>query len=582
MDIRRPLIPVLLLVLALLASACGTADEPLTAEPTPEDGAAVTDETAEDPTPLETEDDEVAAAGDAVDVLRLSGGNFGYPTPFAYVRGPGMIATSYIFDTLLWPDATGEPISWLATDWEESDDGTEWRFTIRDGVTFHDGEPLTVDDIVFTYRYMTEGAAQGVTSPLSPALEVLEDVTGEGDEIVFHLDRPYAPFAENVAARLFILPEHIWADVDDPVQFRGDESVIGSGPYRLEDIDEASGSYLYVAHEDHFLGPPLVRRLEFVPAPDELLALQRGEVDAAEVGLEEAIPEEQLASFDADDRFESIESEGDWNLALHFNLDEGFPYDDVRFRHAVAYAIDRQDLVDRIMFGRGEIGSAGALAPAHPMLTDDLPDYAHDTERAEELLDELGMVDADGDGFRDLPDGSAFAPQLLASNRFSPQTPQLIAEHLREVGIQIELDLREGGASDEAGVEGAYTLALHGYGGIMSDPDFLRTRFSSRVPARAFWRAHGYENEQFDDLAQEQLSTVDPDQRRALLGEMQGLLAEDLPVLSLYVPNRVLYYDSETFDAWYYTPGCSPCRGSRNKHMHVTGLETGLPEDAQP
>jgi peptide/nickel transport system substrate-binding protein len=228
------------------------------------------------------------------------------------------------------------------------------------------------------------------------------------------------------------------------------------------------------------------------------------------------------------------------------------------------------------MFGRGEVGSAGGLAPSHRLIADDLPDYAHDPAQAEALLDELELVDADGDGFRDLPDGETFTIDLLASNRFSPQTPQLVAEQLREVGLRVSPDLRDGASADEAGVEGAYTLALHGYGGIASDPDFLRTRFSSRVPARAFWRAQGYENERFDDLAQQQLSTIDTDERRELLVEMQQVLAEDLPVLPLYVPNRVLYYQPATFDAWYYTPGCSPCRGSRNKHMHVTGLETGL------
>ncbi|MGE5061049.1 MAG: ABC transporter substrate-binding protein, partial [Betaproteobacteria bacterium] len=74
--------------------------------------------------------------------LRLAGGDFGYPSPFAYIRGPGMIQTSYLFDTLLWTDSTGKPIPWLATKWEHSADGLEWRFSLRSGVKWHDGESL--------------------------------------------------------------------------------------------------------------------------------------------------------------------------------------------------------------------------------------------------------------------------------------------------------------------------------------------------------------------------------------------------------------------------------------------------------
>jgi peptide/nickel transport system substrate-binding protein len=121
-------------------------------------------------------------------------------------------------------------------------------------------------------------------------------------------------------------------------------------------------------------------------------------------------------------------------------------------------------------------------------------------------------------------------------------------------------------------------MALHGYGGIGGDPDTLRTRYSSQVPSQSFNRAHGYENEEFDELAGQQFRTIDEDERRALVDEMQQHLAEDLPVLSLYVPTRQTFYDPEVFDAWYYTPGCPPCGATRNKHMYVTGQQSGLPE----
>jgi peptide/nickel transport system substrate-binding protein len=550
----------LLLVLALTMAACAPAEEPR--------DEAAPDDTAE-PEAQDTPDQE------QVDRLRLAAGDWGYPSPFAYVRGPGMIHTGFMFDTLLWRDSTGEEIPWLATDWEASEDGLEWRFTLREGVTFHDGEPLTADDVVFSFEYLKNGPGAEANVLHARSVQPVEEVVAESPtEVVFRLSRPIATFEDATAGMwgLMIIPEHIWADVDDPVRFRDEQAFIGSGPYRLEEFDEAEGTALYVANEDFFLGPPVVQRLEFVPAPDELLALERGELSAA-APHEEGVPEAQREALEA--QFEVLEDPGEWNLALHFNLNEGFPYDQVEFRQAIAYAIDRQDMVDRILLGQGEPGSSGGLAPANPWTADDLPAYDHDPEQASELLDELGLEDTDGDGVRELPDGEPFVQPLLASQRFSPRAPELVGEYLREVGIQVEVQMLDRAAADEAGSQGNYQMSLIGYGGIGGDPNTLRERYSSQVPGMSFNRAHGYENAELDELADAQLGAIDENERQEMVDQMQHILAEDLPVLSLYVPTRATFFDPEVFDAWYYTPGCPPCGATRNKHMFVTGQEAG-------
>mgnify|MGYP000598440296 CR=1 FL=1 len=80
----------------------------------------------------------------------------------------------------------------------------------------------------------------------------------------------------------------------------------------------------------------------------------------------------------------------------------------------------------------------------------------------------------------------------------------------------------------------------------------------------------------FTDAANKHLTALDEAQRKQLVFEMQRIVAEDLPILPLYVPKRVAFYNNKVFDNWYYTPGCSPCRGTRNKHMYVTGKTTGF------
>lgn len=443
----------------------------------------------------------------SVERLRLRGGPFGYPSPFAYVRGPGLVYAGFLFDTLIWKDSSGKAIPWLATEWQHTPDGREWRFTLREGVRWHDGRPLTAEDVVFTFQYLTKGPGRQSGVIHSQGTDVVSEVVAEGpNRVVFRLQRPYAAFEETIAGRALITPKHVWESVAEPAKFRGPQAVMGSGPYRLESVDETAGRYLFTANQDHFLGPPHVRRLELSPAPDALRALERGEVHAGSFFLEEQGPPEQaLAAFRDEARFGRIDSPGEWTRALHFNMTKGFPYADKRFRQAVAYAVDRKDLVNRILLGRGEPGSLGILAPSHPMAAKDLPAYEHNVERAKSLLDEMGLKDANGDGNRDLPGGQRFAPPLLTSSQFNAKTAELVKEYLRQVGIDVRIDTLDGPSADAATTRGAYDMALIGYGGLGGDPDFpLRLRLSSRVPARSFFNVLGYQNPRYEDLATRQ------------------------------------------------------------------------------
>lgn len=518
-----------------------------------------------------------AAAPSEVPRLRLAGGDFGYPSPFAYVRGPGLIYALFLFDTLLWKDATGDVIPWLAESWTVSDDGTTWRFVLRDGVRWADGQPLTADDVAFTFQYITTGP--GADTPAFHVRDagVVQSATAVDDRtVVLQLSRPFAPFAQAIAGRVPIIPRHIWEGVTDPAQLRGPDATMGSGPYHLDEADPATGSYLFTARDDYFLGPPVVKRLEFIPVDDEFAALQRGELDAAS-SLTDAVPDEVLDRLDPQ-RFGRLQAPGEWNMALHINLARGFPYDDVRFRHALAYAIDRQDMVDRLLFGRGVPGPTGMLAPEHPYSVEGLPEYRYDPAQAAALLDELGLIDRDGDGSRDLPDGTPFRPSLMMSARFGDRDGKLVQEYLRRVGLTVELRLLDRAAADDAAAQGEYELALVGYGGLGGDPDYLRFRFSSKVRAKQFNRAYGYHNARFDELADEQLVTFDEQRRHELIAEMQRILAEDLPVLPLYVPDRLFVYDRTVFDSWYFTPGgvFGGYPGALNKHALVTGRKEGL------
>jgi len=131
----------------------------------------------------------------------------GYPTPYAAIRGPGRLTG--IFDTLAFPDVTGEPKPWLAKSWTTSPDGKTWTFTLNDNVKFHDGMPLTFDDVVFTFDYNLKGA--GVPSGVAAGVTYIDTVTAPDPKTVVIALRTVRPSFLHIAGTFgfAIMPSHV-------------------------------------------------------------------------------------------------------------------------------------------------------------------------------------------------------------------------------------------------------------------------------------------------------------------------------------------------------------------------------------
>lgn len=524
------------LVLALGASACGTSEDSTAGQ-----GPSTTGRAAP------------ARPSERIERVRLDAEEgFGFLSPFAYrAGGRGLVRMLLMFDTLIWLDAEGEFQPLLAEQWAPSADGTEWRFTLRQDARWHNGTPVTADDVVFTFQYLQQGP--GKVARVRPAYPVKAVAEGPGT-VVLRVDQPLATF-ESIVGGVPIIPRSVWEKVTDPAKYRESDGLMGSGPYRLEASDEETGAYLFVANDDYFLGPPLVRRVEFVPAPNQILALRRGEIDVAQLGIgDESLPDEAFAPFESE-RYGRVTNPGLWNRTIFFGLTQGFPYNDVRFRQAVAYAVDRPDLLKRILFGRGTIGSLGGLVPAAPTVPADLATYDHNPARAAALLDEIGLRDANGDGVRDMPDGSPFAPEMITNNRFNPKTAELVKEYLRAVGINLKVVALDTATADSVGAEGKYQMALVGHGFGSADTDRLRSAFSVQSTEKSFMRVYGYDNPRFTQLAAEQLVTVDEKRRSEISQELQRMVAADAITISLYVTERMMLFDRNVYEGWYFTPG---------------------------
>lgn len=498
-----------------------------------------------------------------VETLRLPGGGYwGHPSPFGFNRGPGFVRASLLFDTLVWRDASGDTIPWLATDWKLSDDGLTWTFTLRDDIYWHDGQPLTVDDVVYSAEYYK--AQPGTGWFMAQTKEIESASALSENQVAIKMTRPYAPFLATVAEAMLIFPKHIWENVADPQTFTGPEAFIGSGAYTLVEYSQEEGAYLFEANPDYFLGTPYVRRIEFIPTSDNLLALINREIAAFDQFG--GVTDEMLEPFQQEP-YAIKEAPGEWGMFLYFNLDKDTPLQDIRIRQAIAHAVDRQAMLERVLFNFGDAGNTGFLPPSNPFYNPNVPDYDYDLEEAKALLTEAGY---DGTPIR-----LAYSPDwIMASTR----VVEIIEAGLQEIGVSLEHVIMDQATIDAAAKEGNYDLLITGFGGLGGDPDQLRRNFATKSTTQGFSRAQGYANPNFDALAGAQVAMSDAAERKAAIDQMQVILAEDLPALALYYTARVVIYDAEVFDNWYYTPGGfgGGIPMPYNKHQFIVGQPAGL------
>ncbi len=496
-------------------------------------------------------------------------GLFEPPNAFGSNTGPAGQQTSYLFDSLVQRDSTTEPLPWLAEKWTLSPDGTEWTFTLREGVRFHDGETLTADDVEFSFQYLASHPA-GQLYTTAPQV-VKEAKALDPRTVRITLKDPFAPFLNNVASSMPIFPKHIWAGIADPMKFNDPKAFIGSGPYTLAAINAADSSMLFVANDDFFLGKPYVQRIEFIPVGDDLLALKAGQLDVAAPTATTGLTNDVLAPFRSDPKYVVLEAHGEGTTALHFNLSKGAPYDDVAFRRAVVFAIDRQQLVSRFLTDNGEIGSPGFLPTANPYSTKEVEQYPYDPQRAKTLLDQAGYREQGGQRTR--PDGSPLTVMLMFGAP-SARVAEFLRGQLAQVGIQVELRSVDQGTANQLQAAGNYELSLVTYGGLGSDPDFMRRAFGSPDQAQFWYKAWGYHSAEFDQLAGQQLRAFDDQRRHSLVQQMQRIVSQDVPIMPLFYPTRYVIYVLAVFDGWYFTPLSNPL--AMNKHFFVTGQKTGL------
>ncbi len=532
------LLPITLICILLLGTvvlgACDRDDEEETDQPTATGTPTVSTPEATLTTAANEEPKTIATY-----TIADPTGDWGYPSPYLrYSRGPGYIRSSFIFDTLIWKDENGF-IPALAKEWTYDEAENAYTFKLQENARWHDGTPLTADDVVFTVDYAKIHPDPFVTL-VGPSGITRAEAT-DAYTVKLYLESKYAPFLYDIAGVMAILPKHIWENVDDPMTFDSPEAVIGSGPYKLVDYNKAQGTYLYEAFDDYYQGKPIVEKLVFVKTSEELVsaALMQGEVNAADIEAEMIQTLESKG-------FTTIRCSYSWCAKMTINHQKE-PLNHKEFRQALAYAIDRQELVDITQRGHGIPGSPGLLAPDNRWYNPDIEEYDYDLAKAQKLLEGLGYA-LNGDGYF-TKDGETLELELITQTSYGfKEVGTFLKDALEKAGIKINLTVMEGKSLDAKVQAWDFDLSIYGHGGL-----YEASILPKVITGPGFNSARYTANAELTQLLQDQLHEMDPDARLELVQQAEALYAEDVPAITLYYPDSYFAHDGQI--DWFYTDG---------------------------
>lgn len=442
-----------------------------------------------------------------------------------------------IFNSLLRKNEKFEYVGDLATDYQVSDDGKAVTFTLHDGVTFHDGKPLTSADAKYTLDALLaskknkaaaffETAPGGQPQPYIVAVEAPDPLT-----LVIRLRKPWSSLLGNLVSVPVIPQGSFDTQAKHPV---------GSGPFKYVSRDESQLLVDLEANESYWQGAPQIKQLRVRTIKDantlqaELLS---GRIDLVS-GAANLSPD-SFMFLGQIPRLQVKQFPGANIVYLGFNCERP-PLDNVRVRQAIAYAINRESLVRDLMLGQARVASS--ILPESSWAYDPGQQYPYDPARAKQLLDEAGFPDPDGDGPR-MRFNKPISFKISAGNTAVSQYANVIQNWLKAVGVPVSIETFETSTLLQQLREGQFEMTTLRWVGGNQDPVFLRDLFhSSQVPTaeRATVNRSRYRSPEFDRVIDEAVNTLDRTKARALYVQAQQIVSRDLPLLPLWYPDIIV------------------------------------------
>ena len=401
----------------------------------------------------------------------------------------------------------------VASSWETPDDRTV-IFHLNPNAKFQNGKPVTAQDVKWTYESLM---ADSFTSPKKSGYSAVQAIEApDAATVIFRLKEPNGGLFDNLT--LGILPMNSDANAMKTAP-------IGAGPYKVTSFKTDENVELE-AFEGFHGGAPKIKNLTVRIIPDAttlVLEMRRGTVDL-EINQ---IPFENVPEFENSAKHQVVKKPGSVWQYVAFNLKDP-TLAKVEVRRAIAHAINRQRIIDDLLRGHGVVADT-MFAQGHWARAENLPTYGYDPNRAKQLLDQAGFRDPDGDGPQ-----PRFTLTFKTSNDAEANLrAQMMQQMLQQVGIKVEIQTSEFGKFLDDVQKGNFQMYSLSRNGI-ADPDFYYIIFhSSNIPPEGQNRGY-YSNPRVDALISEGRSTFDRAKRKQVYTEIQRIVQEDLPYVSLY------------------------------------------------
>jgi len=413
-----------------------------------------------------------------------------------------------VYNTLLryWRGGKLQPD--LAESYDQPDPQTV-RFKLRSGVSFHDGTPLTADDVKFSFDRILDpktGADRRVV------FNTIEKVTVDDPLTVrFSLKQPDGAFLVNIALPTAAILSKKFLEAGNNL----DKTMMGTGPFKF--ISREPGVKLILERNPSYFhsGLPYLDRITFVPYPDDNTRVNA--IRGGDVAMIDYVPWKDMDAIIKSTNLTLTSASESAYMCLIYNTKQK-PFDDPKVRRAFSYAIDRQNIVDTVFFGRGSTITGGLLPSNSPGYEASLKNtYTYDPDRAKSLLKDAGY------DFKSLP-----ALKLMSTSTYSfhQGTSEVSQAELKRTGINTDLDLVEWATAIERGNKGDFQYRVHGLALDTVDPDSLTTYFRT---GSSYGQATGFSDPDIDKLLGQGRAETDAGKRKDLYVQVEKRLIDLQP-----------------------------------------------------
>lgn len=426
--------------------------------------------------------------------------------------GFSLRANRLIYSRLVEADENMQIHPGLAESWQQLDDRT-MQFKLRKGIKFHNGDDFTAEDVKFSFERMMNSPRIAFVLPPIERIDVVDDYT-----VNIVTKTPFGPLLAHLShPALGMVSKKLLTENPEALK----EKPIGTGSYKFKEW--IYGDKLVLEKNEDFYdknerGLKYIIFKNVVEASNRAIGLETGEIDIATPIS--SVDEENIKN---NPKLQLLTKPSISYTYIGMNMTKA-PLNDIRVRKAINYAIDKQAIIDVILNGNGKIATS-PIAPGVFGFTDKTKNYEYNVEKAKELMKEAGYE-------------NGFTTSILVfSGEANTQTAEIVQAYLKEIGIDLKIEIVEVSAYWDMTERGVHNLFLGSWGVVTGDADYgLYAMYHSSAKGGAGNRDF-YENEKVDELLDKAKTEIDPETRKKLYEEAQILIANDAPDVMLYNRN---------------------------------------------